>query len=211
MDNTVLVIGVLGLALGDTPSETLTYDILVDGSRSGSMTRSITSLPNNDIQYQTQAHTAVRYLFLSFRYQFSGAETWKGNSIVSLLGDCNDDGTRYHIRLHSTATGKTLIRNRQESSLAEIPWTTGGCRPPPGEGTFLTLDPDTGVTRKTRFSKLPRENYPLNGTSIPATPWSSDLPGNARFLFDDTGKLLQQSWKEQGRRVEIRLFSVQTN
>jgi len=207
MNTITLFLGVMGLASGQMPSETLVYDILVEGVRSGSMTRIVSLLPNNDVQYETKANTTVRFLFLNFRYQFKGSEIWNNDKVISLQGECLDDGTKHQVRLNAF----TLIHNRHETELAAPPWTTGGCHPPPGEGTYLTLDPDTGAFRKTRFSKGHQDIFLLAGESIRGNLWETDLPGNVRFLFDDNGKLLRQSWKEQGRHVEIRLCSSRAN
>jgi hypothetical protein len=211
MSSVSLIFGILWLTSGDKPEVSLTYDILVDGLRSGSMTRKVSRLSDNETQFTTHANSTVRYLFLTFRYQFNGSEIWSNDKIKSLQGDCNDDGTRHHVRLTSTSGSSTLIRNRQQTVLATLPWTTGGCRPPPGEGTYLTLDPDTGAVKQTRFSKGNPETYLLAGESIRGHAWETDLPGNVRFFFDDTGKLLRQSWHEQGKRVEIRLASLSEN
>lgn len=207
MNTITLFLGLMGLASGQMPSETLVYDILVEGVRSGSMTRTVSLFPNNDVQYETKANTTVRFLFLNFRYQFKGSEVWNNDKVISLQGECIDDGTKHQVRLNAS----TLIHNRHETELAVSPWTTGGCHPPPGEGTYLTLDPDTGVLRKTRFSKGSQDTFVLAGESKRGTLWETDLPGNVRFLFDDNGKLLRQSWKEQGRHVEIRLCSTRAN
>lgn len=55
--------------------------------------------------------------------------------------------------------------------------------PSPGEGTYLTLDPDTGAVRQTRFSKGNPETYLLAGESIRGHAWETDLPGNVRSFL----------------------------
>jgi hypothetical protein len=196
---------------GKVRAETLEYDILIDGTRSGSLFRTVTRNSDASTRVDTRASMVFRFLFLSFRYTFQGSETWREGRFLSAVGDCDDNGTRHHVSWNATPSGGTVSRDGKTMNLERAPWPTSAFTPPPGEGTYPTLDPDTGLLRATSMSKSAQDAIVLNGRPVAATVWKTDLPGEARFWFSDDGQLLRQSWREQGRTIDIRIRRASGN
>lgn len=195
----------LAALAGPGGAETLHYDINIDGARAGSLTRVVSRGENGGFRCHTRAVMTYRFLFLSFKYDFSGSEAWENGKLLSARGECDDNGTRHQVLWVASGEGGTLTRNARAVSVSHAPWTTGGAFPPPGEGKFTTLDPDSGLLRTTTLAKAGNETIRLEGGERPAVAWKSDLPGNAMFWFDHGGTLVRLSWREQGRAVVIQL------
>lgn len=189
-------------------AEDLHYEITIDGVRSGTLTRSVTRLENGSILHENRASMVYKFLFLSFKYQFRGTETWDNGRLLSAMGECDDNGARHRVQWKSTGTGGTLTRNNRTTSLDQPPWPTSGATHPPGEGQFLTLDPDTGLLRTTAFTRAGSDIVRIEGVDTTAEVWKTDLPGGAKYWFTPTGTLSRQSWLEQGRRVDIHLRKI---
>ncbi|MBU6294522.1 MAG: hypothetical protein KJS91_07535 [Planctomycetes bacterium] len=190
---------------GTVRAETLDYDILIDGTRSGFLFRTVTRNSDASTRIDTRASMVFRFLFLSFRYSFQGSETWREGRFLSAVGECDDNGTRHSVSWNATPSGGTVSRNGKTMHLERAPWPTSAFAPPTGEGTHQTLDPDTGLLRMTSMFKSGQDTIFLDGKPVAATVWKTDLPGEARFWFANDGTLLRQSWREQGRTIDIRI------
>lgn len=190
-------------------TEHLRYDISIDGSRSGSLTRTILHMENGAVAYETRASMVFKFLFLSFKYTFRGSETWEQGRLLSADGECDDNGSRHRVSwTTATGGGGSLTRNGKATIVEHTPWATSGTNPPHAEGRIFTLDPDTGLLRTTAVSKAGTETIRVGGSDRKSIVWKTDLPGDAKYWFDGDGTLLRQSWREQGRRVEIQLREI---
>ncbi len=203
-----LAIVLLNCMAWNALAEDLHYEITIDGVRSGTLTRSVSRLENGQTIHETKASMVYKFLFLSFKYQFRGTETWENGSLISASGDCDDNGTRHRVSWKSSGGGGTLTRNNRTTTLDFPPWPTSGATPPPAEGKILTLDPDTGLLRTTALTKAGSDNVRVDGVDSVAAVWKTDLPGDAKYWFAASGILLRQSWQEQGRKVVIQLREI---
>jgi len=91
-----------GAALAE--SKTITYTILKDGDPIGKETY-VLDRDGDHTGVALTVDSAVRILFLDFKYHHTRTESWNGTKLEKLSADTDDDGTKHHVEIAAKENG----------------------------------------------------------------------------------------------------------
>ena len=191
-----------GLAFAE--SRTVSYTILKDGDPIGKETYVI----DRDGDHTSVALTvdsAVRVLFLDFRYHHTRTESWTGGKLETLSADTDDDGAKHHVEVAAdpsgagfqvTTDGKSVNASADAFPLAQ--WNKAMVGHPvliavesddaPYKVVFKDAGPDTLTIGG---QKLETEHYTLSG-DVERDLW-----------YDNDGVLAKTTFRRRGFGIAI--------
>lgn len=152
--------GLLGMALVLFPlavhAETLslTYEIRKEKEAIGR--ESVRIERDNGIEtVMVETHTRASVLFLEFRYDHSRREEWRDGTLVRMVGDTDDDGTKTHLDARASDRGWMLAVN-------------GGQSQRTGDALPLTLWGRAVLSRRDLFSVIDAKPYRVTVAALGA-------------------------------------------
>jgi Family of unknown function (DUF6134) len=187
------------------------YALSVNGKLTGQLSQRIRSTDDSTLIVSTNAEVKLSYVVYTYRYSFSGSETWHGNRLEAVDNHAEDDGKKLAVRAAASSGGSTIaILGKNPVTGPAIAMTTNYWRAPEETqgGTIAVLDADQGSIHELRVDKVTEEQIHLSDRSLECRRFQlvGDLP--AELWFDHDNLLVQQRTTEDGRPVEIRLVKI---
>lgn len=141
-----------------------------------------------------------------FRYQQRCRETWADGALAAL--DCSTLKSGRTTRVTARQNENALIASAGGADarfpLATLP-TTWWTKPPAFSGAMLNTE--TGEPMNVRITHLGRENYTLNGQTIPAERVRVQGTLTVDLWYDLEGRWIGCAFTARGQRIEYRLTS----
>ena len=201
-----LLISTLGLfslcASQAMADETLNYKVFKDGEPIGSEQVILTDTSDGQTAHVI-TETSVQVLFLKFHYHHDRTETWKGDSLVSVKAETDDDGTPYQWLAEYEGkcfevAGKGVPR-REECNGA---WPLTLWREDVTRKTNLYSVIDA-APYKVSVAKTVDNNLDIDGQTVPATHYVMTGDVTRDLWYDKNGKLLKTSFKKKGYDIDF--------
>jgi hypothetical protein len=193
--------------------ETRTFDILIDGNKSGQSTLNITRWSDGTESASTDAKVTVRWTVFSYVYEFHGQEHWQRGRLEQLTSRAVDGGRRLTLSATRDDRGLAIRKSAGEPlHVSDAQLTTNYWRRPaavPAGAPLTVLDADNGALYEARLDQFGKEDCLAADRRIPCTRFRVQGAVNVELWFDDAGYLVRQVGAEDGHPLELRLVSVQ--
>jgi hypothetical protein len=212
----VLVLGASMIAGGTqaaaAQTEVRDFAVVVDGKKAGNYQMTVTGQDDGSVVMTGKATIEVRYLVYKYRYSYSGREVWKSGRLIELASSCNDNGKAFNVTARAENDGLRVRVNGGERLTRADVWTTSYWSLPDAKfrnNNVPLLDADTGKDIKGRLSYVDTQqinvagriqncdHYRVTGTPSPIDLW-----------YDGQGRLVLQTFVEQGHRTTIQMTSL---
>jgi hypothetical protein len=192
-------------------AETRTYDILVDGKKSGQSRLRITRYGDGSESVSADAKVTVTWTVFSYVYEFHGKEQWRDGHFEQLESRAVDGGTKLSLSVKREGGGFRITKGRgKPASAAEVQLTTNYWREPAaGAQSIAVLDADTGKLYDEKLDSLGKQELTIGGQKVMASAYRLKGKLDVELWFDAQGFLVQQIGKEDGHPTEVRLASMQ--
>jgi hypothetical protein len=214
-----LVLGWLGLGvLLTAPSaraddkETREFTVRIDGKPAGHYTMTINRQDDGTVIMAGEADIKVSYLFVSYKYKYSGTEVWKEGNLLQLKSTCNDDGKKYAVTATLEGMGLRVWINGKDHMTSADVWTTSFWRAPDphfyNQETPL-LDADTGRDLTGTLKVLDPQGVHVAGAMQHCTHYK--LTGaklQEELWYDAQGRLARRVFVEDGHTTVLELAQV---
>jgi len=189
-----------GAALAD--SKTVTYTILKEGDAIGKETYVI----DGDAEHKTVSLTvdsAVRILFLDFKYHHTRTESWTGDTLDKLTADTDDDGTKHHVEAaldngawHVTTDGKTI--EVPADAFPVVQWNKAMV----GHPVLIPVESDD-KPYKAAFKDAGKDSLTIGGQKIEAEHYVLSGDIDRDLWYGDDGMLAKVTFRRRGFGIAI--------
>jgi uncharacterized protein DUF6134 len=192
--------------------ETRTYEILIDGAKSGQSTLTITQDSDGNEIASTDAKLTVVWTVFTYVYEFNGQERWHQGRLEQLTSRAVDGGRP--LALTATRMGRGLSVSKSggpPSSAPDVQLTTNYWRQPLGVAIgspLAILDADNGKIYEAKIESIGHEELSVAGRLLPCTSYRLKGAVEVKLWFDAAGYLVRQVGTEDGHRTELRLVSI---
>jgi hypothetical protein len=207
---TLLVLsgGVAAAHAGD--AEARVFHVTVDGKNAGSYTMTISAEKDGVVTMTGQAEIRVKYLrgLYTYKYSYSGEETWKDGRLQRFASRCNDDGKGFEVSAVSDGKELLLKVNGTESKAAAESWLTSYWRLPDAalrKGDLALLDADNGRPMTAKLKHVANEKLTLAGQEINCAHYRLSGGAEADLWFDAQERLVREEWMEDGHKTVLEL------
>jgi hypothetical protein len=194
-------------------SEMRTFDIFVDGKKSGQSKLSIASYRDGTETVKADAKISVNWLVFNYVYEFHNQEQWRSGVLQELSSNAVDGGEKMSLKVSRTDTGYSIAKSRgKPEAAAEIHFTTNYWRQPPIDPQgrpMAVLDADTGAIYQMKIQPLGQRELTVASQAMMASGFRLEGKLIAELWFDPQGLLVHQTGKEDGHPTEVRLVSIQ--
>ena len=191
-----------GLALAE--SKTISYTILKEGDPIGKETYML----DRDDGHLTVALTvdsAVRILFLDFRYHHTRTESWNEGKLEKLSADTDDDGAKHHVEVAAdpggtgfkvTTDGKALNVPADAFPLAQ--WNNAMLNHP----VLIAVESDD-QPYKVAFKDIGQESVTIGGQKIETEHYVMSGDVERDLWYDTDGVLAKVTFRRRGFGIAI--------
>jgi len=213
----VLTCSVIRGALAAEPelafAETRTYDIFVDGKKSGQSKLTIAGYRDGTETVKADAKITVNWLVFNYVYEFHDQEQWRSGVLQELTSNAVDGGEKLSLKVSRSDGGYSIVKgNEKPEAAAEIHFTTNYWRQPPTDPNgrpMAVLDADTGSIYQMKIEPIGQRELKVAGQATMASGFRLQGKLIADLWFDAQGLLIHQTGKEDGHPTEVRLVSIQ--
>jgi hypothetical protein len=204
----VHVVAVAGAHAGD--AESRIFNVAVDGKKAGSYTMTISAEKDGVVTMTGQTEIKVKYVggLYTYRYSYSGEETWKEGRLQRFASRCNDDGKGFEVSAVSDGKELLLKVNGRESKAAVESWLTSYWRLPDAalrKGDLPLIDADTGRPMTAKLKLVANEKLTLAGQEINCAHYRLSGGTEAELWFDAGERLIREEWMEDGHKTLLEL------
>ena len=168
---------------------TLEYDILKEGEPIGREIVRI-SKEGGETKVNVSTQTDVKVLFLEFHYKHERNEVWKGNELISVVSQTNDDGTEHQYQLQK-ADGAYLIKVNGEDQTADL------------DTLPLTLWTKAVLNHPTLLSVIDAQPYQVSTVPVDEGHYRLDGDIQRELWFSKDGYLQKAAFKRKGFLIEF--------
>ena len=190
-----------GAACAD--SKTITYTILKDGDPIGKETYML----DRDGDHTSVALTvdsAVRILFLDFRYHHTRTESWNGTQLDKLSADTDDDGTKHHVEIAAkegggftvSSDGKAVEAPADAFPLAQ--WNRAMVNHP----VLIPVENDD-KPYKVAFKDVGPDSLTIAGEKVATEHYSLSGDIERELWYDADGVLAKVTFRRRGFGIAI--------
>jgi hypothetical protein len=194
-------------------AETRTYDIFVDGKKSGQSKLTIASYRDGTETVKADAKITVNWLVFNYVYEFHDQEQWRSGVLQELTSSAVDGGEKMSLKVTRADRGYSIIKGNEKPETAqEIHFTTNYWRQPPTDPNgrpMAVLDADTGSIYQMKIEPLGQRELKVGGQATMASGFRLQGKLIAELWFDAQGLLIHETGKEDGHPTEVRLVSIQ--
>jgi len=194
-------------------AETRTYDIFVDGKKSGQSKLTIASYRDGTETVKADAKISVNWLVFNYVYEFHDQEQWRSGVLHELTSNSVDGGEKLSLKVTRADNGYSIAKgNDKPEAAVEIHFTTNYWRQPPTDPNgrpMAVLDADTGSIYQMKIEPLGQRELKVAGQATMASGFRLQGKLIADLWFDAQGLLIHQTGKEDGHPTEVRLVSIQ--
>src|SRR3954452_19152349 len=92
-------------------SEVRTFDIFVDGKKSGQSKLSIASYRDGTETVKADAKISVNWLVFNYVYEFHDQEQWRSGVLQELSSNAMDGGEKMSLKVSRTDTGYSIAKS----------------------------------------------------------------------------------------------------
>jgi hypothetical protein len=157
----------VAIAADDAASETLVFDVLLDGKKIGYHRFEIDG-PRNDAAVRSEASFDVKFLFVTaFSYRHTATENWSDGCLEEIEARTNSNGKMLNVLGERTVGGFVIETGEREAELPECVMTFAYWNPGFLEQPRL-LNPQTGEYLDVEVQDLGQDTVELAGREIPA-------------------------------------------
>jgi len=193
-------------------AETRTYDIIVDGKKSGQSTLAITRYSDGSESVNADAKVTVTWAVFSYVYEFHGQEQWSGGRLEQLDSRAVDGGRQLSLSVKRGEGGYSIAKAKgRPTSAADVQFTTNYWREPAAGAdakSFRVLDADNGTLYDEKLERLGQQELTIAGQHVLASAYRLRGKLDVELWFDAQGLLVQQIGKEDGHPTEVRLAAI---
>jgi hypothetical protein len=189
-----------GVALAE--AKTVTYSILKDGDPIGKETYVI----DRDGDHTTVTLTvdsAVRILFLDFRYHHTRSESWNGAALEKLSADTNDDGSKHHVDATADGAsfkvvtdGKTVVVPADAIPLVQ--WNKAIV----GHPVLISVENDD-TPYKVSFKDVGPDSLTIGGQKLDTEHYMMSGDIERDLWYDADGALAKVTFRRRGFGIAI--------
>jgi hypothetical protein len=194
-------------------AETRTYDIAVDGKKSGQSTLTITRHSDGSESVSAGAKVTVRWTVFTYVYEFHGKEQWRDGRFEQLESRAVDGGKQLSLSVKRSDGGFSIMTAKGKPTLvADVQLTTNYWREPTvgADARAITvLDADNGKLYDEKLERLGQQELTIGGQRVAASAYRLKGKLDVELWFDAQGFLVRQVGEEDGHATEVRLASVQ--
>lgn len=167
----------------------------------------ITELDDGTTRVATHVSVKVNYLVYTYRYEFTGQETWRGNRLVSTDNHATDDGKKFDARAVIGARGFQIEANGRSRGVPSIHMTTNYWRMPDvsPEQTLTLMNADRGTIHRASVERLADEPFRCGSETINCSRYRLAGDVQADLWSDRRGRIVRQKSVEDGYPTELRL------
>lgn len=183
-------------------SVSLGYDIRKEGESIGKEQVRIAREDDGATSVEVKTHTRAKVLFLEFTYDHSRHEEWRGGRLVHMVGDTDDDGSKYHLEATRSNAGWTLVVNGQSSERAGdlLPLTLWGRSILDKGELFSIID---AKPYKVQVASLGNEDVPVGDKTVAAEHFRMTGDVQRDLWYGADGYLLRVTFTRSGYPIEI--------
>ena len=203
-------------AVAQTPieqaDEIRQYDVIVKDKPVGNVSIRISQAPGGGVSTYTDTSIEASFLFIKYRYEFHGKETWQGDRLTQLDSQADDNGTRSSIQAVVDLQGSRIDVQGKPSRIGPLlAMTENYWRLPVASftvGQFSIIEPDTGILRTVRLQLVGPDSVIVEGREIACNHYRLTGEAAADLWFDGQNRLVRQQTIEQGYPTEQRLVRI---
>ena len=188
-------------SLAVEPAKKWTFAVLLDGSKIGYHTFSVTE-NQNEQQVSSEARFDVKFLFINaFRYRHVNSERWVDDCLYELDSYTDSNGKQFDINGEATPGGFLVEANSEASKLPRCVKTFAYWNP-----DFLRedrlLNPQSGEYLDVQVEELQPQSITVRGREIPAQVFSvSAKETELKLWYSEQGEWLALESLAKGGRV----------
>jgi len=193
-------------------TETRNFQIFVDDKEAGKYQMIITANQDGSISVAAEAKVHVTFLVFKYTYTYKGVETWRGNRLIHLESNSNDDGQKFTVSAVGDEYNLRVKTNGRERTVQPDVWTTTYWRLPQERlriGQISLLDADTGRSIDAKIQYLGTSSLNVSGRMQNCTHFKiigEKIRVNA--WFDSQERLVHQESLENGHKTVLKLASI---
>jgi hypothetical protein len=188
------------------------YDVIVKEKPVGTVSIQISQASDGTTTTFTHTSIEAMFLFIKYRYEFYGKETWRSDQLVQIESSTDDNGTRSRIQAVVDSQASRIDVQGKESrhgpplAMTENYWRLPGAIAAVGD--FSIIEPDTGNVRTVRLQQVGPDSVTVEGQKISCNHYRLTGDAKAELWFDSQGRLVRQQTIEQGYPTEQRLARI---
>lgn len=191
-----------GLALAQ--SKTVSYTILKEGDPIGKETYML-DRDGDHLNVSLTVDSAVRILFLDFRYHHTRTESWNEGNLEKLSADTDDDGTKHHVEIAAdpsgtgfkvTTDGKAVTVPADAFPLAQ--WNNAMT----GHPVLIPVESDD-APYKVAFRKIGQDTLTIGGQKLETEHYALTGDVERDLWYDSDGVLAKVTFRRRGFGIAI--------
>jgi hypothetical protein len=160
-----------------------------------------------------QAEIKVSYVggLYTYRYSYSGEETWKDGRLQRFFSRCNDDGKEFKVSASSDGKELRLRVNGRESKASVDSWLSSYWKLPDAalrKGDISIIDADSGRPMSAKLRHVANEKLTVAGREQACSHYRLTGGAQADLWYDGQERLVRQEWMEDGHKTVLELTRV---
>jgi hypothetical protein len=208
----ILVSAAIGMARASAAdAETRVFTVLVDGKPAGEFRLTVRTADDGTETATAAASVQVRYLLISYRYTYRGAEVWKAGHLQRFDAASEENGKKHSVTAVAADNSLRVTADGVARSVRPDVWPTTYWRMPAAkvDQTVVLLDADTGEAQPARIDSVDPARLTVAGTAIDCTRLHVAGSTPADLWYDARGRLVGQETVEDGHKTVLMLREIQ--
>lgn len=151
---------------------------------------------------EVETRTRAKVLFLDFHYDHRRREEWRGNTLVRMVADTDDDGTRSHLEAVQADGGWQFTVNGQATHRPGdlLPLTLWGRSVVGKTDLFSIID---AKPYRVKVVSLGTEPVLVGGKTVPAEHFRMTGDVERDLWYGEDGYLLRAAFQRSGYAIEM--------
>jgi hypothetical protein len=194
--------------------ERRTFSVVVDNKPAGSHEMVVQVRDDGAEVLTSRADVAVKATLFTYKYTYSGVETWKDGRLLKLSTSTNDDGKKHTVAAEATKDGLAMKADGKESLVKGPFWLTSYSKLPSEKQRgpdILLIDADTGKLINARMEKVGVEKMKVLGQAVELNHYRLTGGVKADLWYDGAERLTRQESIEEGHLTVLELTRLLRN
>jgi hypothetical protein len=206
----LLLLGVSVARAADV--EIRTFDIQVDGKKSGNYQMTITHQPDGSVTLAAQSDVRVTLLAIPvYTYSYHSVEVWKNGLLQHFQSNGKEKSKEFSVRADVNGSTLRVQANGHEQQVRPDVWTTScWCLPAPGfrNNNVPLFGCDTGVLKESHLQYIGTDQIKVGGQTQSCTHYRVMKDAMHDLWYDAQERLVRDEWMSDGHRTVLECTGV---